>query len=183
VPADFHFAVKVPKTITHGARLVDVGPLLDTFLGEATALGDRLGCLLVQLPPSLAYDAHIAERFLTTLRERHTGSVAMEPRHGSWFTADADAMLVHHRVARVAADPALAPRGGAPGGWPGLVYHRLHGSPRVYYSDYDAPRLDALAEQLRAHAAAGHEAWCIFDNTALDAATGNALHVCARLAA
>ena len=57
------------------------------------------------------------------------------------------------------------------------MYYRLHGAPRIYYSPYDAPYLDALAHRLRDHAAAGREVWCIFDNTALGAATTNALAV------
>ncbi|RZJ02706.1 MAG: DUF72 domain-containing protein, partial [Haliea sp.] len=93
VPADFRFAVKLPKTITHIQRLADGGQLLDDFLAQAGALGDKLGCLLVQLPPSLALVPEIAEKFLVDLRARHQGPVAMEPRHASWFTAEADALL------------------------------------------------------------------------------------------
>jgi uncharacterized protein YecE (DUF72 family) len=62
------------------------------------------------------------------------------------------------------------------------VYYRLHGSPRVYYSDYPPEYLDALAEKL-ARAAAGAEVWCVFDNTAEGAAAANALGVAQRLAA
>ena len=53
VPADFRFSVKVPKVATHERRLVDADDVLDSFLAEATQLGDKLGPLLVQLPPSL----------------------------------------------------------------------------------------------------------------------------------
>jgi uncharacterized protein YecE (DUF72 family) len=55
-----------------------------------------------------------------------------------------------------------------------LAYYRLHGSPRIYWSEYEPARLAAIAEQLREATAAG-ERWCIFDNTTLGAATGNAL--------
>ncbi len=84
------------------------------------------------------------------------------------------------QVARVAADPAPAPRGAVPGGWDGLVYYRLHGSPRMYYSDYPDAYLDELARTLAA-AARSAPVWCIFDNTALGAATANALKVVERL--
>ena len=67
------------------------------------------------------------------------------------------------------ADPVLVPGGEHPGGWSGLHYHRLHGSPRVYYSPYETPRLEALAETV------DDQAWVIFDNTASGAATGDAL--------
>jgi uncharacterized protein YecE (DUF72 family) len=165
VPESFRFSVKVPKTITHAQRLVDAGPLLDAFLAECAGLGARLGCLLVQLPPSLDFRAADAAAFYAALR------------HATWFTPEADALLREARVGRVAADPPRVPDGDLPGGWPGVEYYRLHGSPRIYYSNYEAEYLAALAERLQAGSAAGRTMWCIFDNTALGAATANALDV------
>jgi uncharacterized protein YecE (DUF72 family) len=81
---------------------------------------------------------------------------------------------VEHHVARVAADPAKVPAAAEPGGWPGLVYHRLHGSPRMYYSPYEDAALDALAASLTSAAA---DAWCVFDNTASGAAAADALRL------
>src|ERR1044071_6345908 len=63
VPPGFRFSVKLPRAITHERRLVGPSPRLDAFLAEATALGPALGCLLVQLPPSLAFDAPTADAF------------------------------------------------------------------------------------------------------------------------
>lgn len=177
VPPGFRFSVKVPRTITHDTRLFAPGPLLDAFLEGATALGDALGCLLVQLPPSLALEVAVATDFLAALRERFEGDVVLEPRHATWFTAQADTLLVERRVGRVAADPVRAPGGELPAGWPGIAYYRLHGSPRTYYSSYDTEYLVSLAEQLRVHAREGRRVWCIFDNTASGAAAGNALHL------
>ncbi len=182
VPDGFAFAVKVPREATHERRLVDTGDVLDRFLAEATQLGNKLGPLLVQLPPSLAYDAAVAGRFFAALRDRFDGDVALEPRHRSWFEAKAGRPLVKHRVARVAADPAVVPAAAEPGGWGGLVYYRLHGSPRTYYSPYPDGALDAIAEKLR-RAARSASAWCIFDNTALGHATANALDVLGRVRA
>jgi len=138
-------------------------------------LGERLGCLLVQLPPSLSFEPGVATAFFTALRSRSAAPVACEPRHASWFTPEAEEILIEFEVARVAADPARVPSAGEPGGWPGLVYFRLHGSPRIYYSAYEEEYLDALASRLEEHTAAGRQAWCIFDNTVLGAATRNAL--------
>ena len=81
----------------------------------------------------------------------------------------------------MAADPARVPEAGEPGGWPGLVYYRLHGSPRMYYSDYSPAYLDALAASISAARGRGAPAWCIFDNTAAGAATPNALDLLERL--
>lgn len=180
VPADFRFAVKVPRAATHERRLADAGDVLARFLDEATQLGDRLGPLLVQLPPNLAFDAAVAEAFFTDLRGRFAGGVVVEPRHRSWFTPAATRLITTHRVARVAADPAVVPAAAEPGGWDGLVYYRLHGSPKVYYSNYDAAYLDALSEKLTASASRA-ETWCVFDNTADGWATANALDVLERV--
>ncbi len=117
----------------------------------------------------------MADRFLDDLRSRTAGSVVCEPRHASWFTPDVDGLLGELRVARVAADPALVAGAGEPGGWRGLSYYRLHGSPRIYYSAYSPEALSEIAERLVSDAATGVETWCIFDNTAAFAATGDAL--------
>jgi len=176
-PADFRFAVKLPRTMTHEQRLKDCGDLLDRFVGEATGLGPKLGMLLVQLPPSLAFEAEVVEEFFSALRRRIDAPAACEPRHAGWFGPEAEELLQRLRVARVAADPVRAPGAGEPGGWKGLVYYRLHGSPRIYYSDYDEAALAEMRWRLQAHREAGVPAWCILDNTAAFAALGNALAV------
>jgi len=181
-PAGFRFAVKLPKTITHERRLVDAMPLLDAFLAQVDGLGDKLGCLLAQLAPSMAFDAAATRRFLQDMRKRHGGPMAMEPRHASWFTPEADALLDRHRIGRVLADPVLHDTATAPGGWPALVYLRMHGTPRVYWSAYDDALLVRVAQRLRQAQAEGAECWCVLDNTAGGAAVANALTL-SRLAA
>ena len=174
-PARFRFAVKLPKAITHERKLVDAMSPLDEFLAQVVGLGDKLGCLVVQLPPSLAFDAGTVERFLTALRRRHAGLVALEPRHASWFEPAANVLLARHEVARVLADPVLYPSAAAPGGWPALIYLRLHGSPQRYWSRYEDAVLERLAKRLRLAQEEGSACWCIFDNTAGGEAIGNAL--------
>lgn len=180
-PPGFRFCAKLPRTITHERRLVDADDALATFLAEAGGLDDGLACLLVQLPPSLQFDAAAADGFFASLRARTNVAVVCEPRHPTWFSGDADELLARWKVARVAADPARVPEAAEPGGWRGLAYYRLHGSPRIYYSSYDADYLGALAARIRADLEAGREVWCIFDNTAAGAATQNALDLMARL--
>lgn len=175
VPEHFRFSVKLPKTITHQQRLLNCAGLLDTFLAQVSGLGERLHCLLVQLPPSLAFEADTAAEFLRALRERHGGPVALEPRHASWFTAPAGALLEAWQVGRVLADPVVHEAGRNPGGFAGLVYVRLHGSPRMYYSAYTPAVLNALIVRLQLAAASDADVWCLFDNTAEGAAVGDAL--------
>ncbi len=181
VPPGFRFCAKLPKTITHQLKLVDADDALDTFLAESAGLGAGLACLLVQLPPSLQFHADTADRFFAALRARTVVAAVCEPRHPTWFGTDADDLLARWKVVRVAADPARVPEAAEPGGWRELAYYRLHGSPRIYYSAYDADYLDALAARIRVDVDAGREVWCIFDNTAAGAATQNALDLQARL--
>lgn len=172
VPAGFRFSVKVPKLISHVQRLQACDQALDEFVLQCSGLGDRLGCLLVQLPPSLAFDESVAEAFFISIRRCFPGPVVLEPRHESWVGAEA--LLVHYHIAQVAVDPSRISTDSTPRGWPGLKYWRLHGSPRIYYSPYELPRLERLGVELQTATAEGQSAWCIFDNTASGAALGNA---------
>lgn len=177
VPERFRFAAKLPRSITHDCRLAGALPLLDAFLGEVGALGEKLGVLLIQLPPSLALDARRAGTFLRAFRARHAGGLCIEPRHASWFGEVADALLHRHRIARAGADPALSPVAAVPSGDTALCYTRLHGSPRMYYSDYDHARLQAVSRRLRKEQHRGADSWCIFDNTAAGHAVPNAVEL------
>jgi len=163
----------VPRAITHEQALRRTRPALERFLDEVKGLGKKLGPLLVQLPPSFEFDRRVAARFFEMLRERCTAHVVCEPRHATWFTPAADALLVAHQVGRVAADPPPAPGAERPGGWQGIVYYRLHGSPRKYWSRYSAQRIESLAKSMNAMPAR-IDCWCIFDNTASGAALENA---------
>jgi len=175
-PDTFHFAVKVPRTVTHERRLVDTAEPLDRFLAETAALGAKRGPVLVQLPPSLAFEPAVAAAFWRELRDRFGGEVVCEPRHRSWFGDEADRLLQTWQVARVGADPPPVPHADEPAGWAGLRYLRLHGSPRMYYDAYDEAYLDRLAGRLVGWAQHA-PLWCIFDNTAAGAATLNAFQL------
>ena len=183
VPAGFRFSVKLPKAITHEARLRRCGDALDRFAGETAGLGRKLGGVLVQLPPSLAFDARMADTFFAMLRRRFVQPIACEPRHASWFDPRVDVVWQRYAIARVAADPARTPEAARPGGAGRWAYFRWHGSPRMYYDAYDDARLDALADQLRAASGPGRVAWCMFDNTAAGHALADAARLQARLAA
>jgi uncharacterized protein YecE (DUF72 family) len=177
-PPDFGFSVKLPKAISHTARLANADDLLAAFAAQVSGLGKKLKVLLLQLPPSLPYDPDIAADFLEDLRRRFSEvGLACEPRHASWFGAEAHACFIDNGVARVAADPVLIPGGERPSGWTGLRYRRLHGSPRVYYSEYGPEYLATLSETMRGEHETGEPSWCIFDNTASGAATGDALQL------
>jgi uncharacterized protein YecE (DUF72 family) len=181
VPDDFAFAVKAPREITHRFRLASADAALDAFLEQVAGLGDKLGPLLFQLPPSLHFDKERVGAFFAALRQRFAGSVVCEPRHPDWFTADIEALMAEFRIGRVAADPPIVGAAAQPGGWSGVRYLRLHGSPRVYHSEYGADRLERFARLLTSAGDDRALAWCIFDNTASGAAIANALALQQRL--
>jgi uncharacterized protein YecE (DUF72 family) len=175
VPPTFRFSVKIPKTITHDARLRRARVPLQRFLEEIRGLGRHLGTLLVQLPPSLPFDVKVARRFCALLRQLYRGPVVMEPRHITWFSTSAGRLLAKHEVARVAADPALTVEAALPGGArETLQYYRLHGSPRMYWSNYSRAYLKKLAAALDGKKSS---VWVVFDNTAAGCATANALQL------
>lgn len=182
VPDGFRFAVKMPRLITHELALRSSARPVDDFATDIEGLGDRLGPVLIQLPPGLAYEGPVVKRFLHIVRDRITGAVVCEPRHPSWDSAAATAALAEQHVGRVAADPPRLGPEEEPAGWLGptgdgaaaTIYYRLHGRPRTYWSNYGH---DALADWSRRMARwpAQADVWCIFDNTAAGAATANAL--------
>lgn len=178
VPADFAFSVKLPKAISHQKRCVDCADELQQFLDESAGLGDKRRLLLLQLPPSFEFEEQRMDRFFALCRRAQAPPIVCEPRHASWFTSEANELLEAWGIARAGADPARVPGSQTPGGWTGMSYFRMHGSPRVYYSSYPAESLDRLAAAMLT---APNEAWCIFDNTASGAAAGDALALRSRL--
>lgn len=209
VPPDFVFAIKGSRYVTHMLRLRRAeAPLANFFAQGVLLLGEQLGPILWQLPPTLAFDADRARAFLEqlprTVREaerlaRHhdrrlagraatrapdgrDGRVrhALEPRHGSWFSPGALALVAEHDVALVAADTAgrHPTRPAAPGS--GHVYLRLHGSRELYRSRYTDAEIAAWARRCARHARAGHDVFAFFDNT--DAPAGHAPFDAERLA-
>ena len=181
VPSTFRFSVKISKAITHTSRLAGTTDLVARFIDEVSILETKLGCILVQLPPSLGFDAKVVEKFFKHMRSRTAVPIACEPRHESWFTETVDTFLRELNVARVAADPARVAAAAEPGGARAFSYFRLHGSPKIYYSSYSDEYLRELAVRLRKEAVGVRTVWCVFDNTTLGAGTRNALDLSAAL--
>ena len=175
VPDSFRFSVKIPRTITHDRHLRGIASELSAFLQQSSGLGDKLGGVLVQLPPSLAFDTRTANAFFKRLRGELPPAVAIacEPRHLSWFAPKLDAFWSRHNVNRVGADPSLIPAAAVPGNAGQWRYWRLHGAPQMYYSAYPAEALTALTKTLTALESVS-PAWVIFDNTAAGHAVRNA---------
>ena len=172
-PVNFRFAVKMPRTITHELKLQDARRPLLAFLAQTEGLAKKRGPILMQLPPSLAFDSSVVPRFLKMVRKVYEGPIVCEPRHPTWFSPAVASLLNRYRISRVAADPPVVPEAAVPAGWPDVAYFRLHGSPRKYWSRYDGGVIATLAATIRRLSGA-REVWCVFDNTASGAAMENA---------
>ncbi len=171
-PPEFRFSLKLHRSFTHFHKLASTEGL-EEFIETASNLQEKLFAILMQLPPSLQFDEATASTFFSALRRYYDGYVALEPRHPSW--EEAEALLDELRIARVAADPPRFETDSEPGGYGEFAYFRLHGSPKIYYSEYREEFLRALARKLVTHPA--KEKVVIFDNTASGAAIKNALEL------
>lgn len=206
VPADFVFAVKGGRYITHLRRLRDCeAPLANFFASGLLALRGKLGPILWQLPPFQKFDAPKLEAFLALLPRTTRQAAALgarhdhrlerpflevdadrplrhtlEVRHDSFVTPAFIALLRRHDIALCVADNAR--------GWPVLedltsdfVYVRLHGHTRLYASGYSAPSLDRWAGRIRSWLKGGRDVYAYFDNDSKIRAPYDALNLAARL--
>ncbi|MDF3308249.1 DUF72 domain-containing protein [Rhodococcus sp. T2V] len=207
-PDDFVFAVKGGRYITHMKRLVGVEAALANFLASGVlALGPKLGPLLWQLPPTLAFDAASLAAFLdrlprttaeaATVAARHDDKLtddrtwteidadrpvrhALEVRHHSFEAEEAQELLRAHDVAFVVADTA--------GRYPfveavtsDFVYLRLHGDKEQYASGYTDEALDEWARKIERWRGQGLDCFAYFDNDMKGYAPFDALRLIERL--
>lgn len=178
----FRFSVKLSKTFTHEFHLKPGPKDLAANLRDVMELDEKLGCILVQLPPSLIFVETDAATFLDEMRETYQGPIAFEPRHASWDEPEALALQKRFQISRVIADPQpYFARSWSFADFHGVAYLRLHGSPEIYQSRYDDASLDNYARELRGWQTQGLECWCIFDNTTFGHATEDALRLQRRL--
>jgi len=152
-PANFAFAVKVSRFITHIKRLKNSEEAVEKFVGRAKILAEKLGPLLYQLPPNMHRNDEVLESFLPTLPQgmKHV----FEFRHQSWLEDKVFQILHKHNVGFCVFDmpsiscPLVATAD--------FAYVRFHGSTGLYYSCYSdeelvdwAKRLANLAQNLKA---------------------------------
>jgi len=170
-PDGFTWSVKASRFITHIRRLRDPEEPLARFMESLEPLGDKLGPVLFQLPPSLIFDAHLVQSFCRSLPPgRH---YVIEARHGSWISDAALTCLKEGHVAWCISDTA--------GRYPyreaatsDFVYVRLHGSKRLYASCYSDDELSAWAARIRS---CELDTYVYFDNDFMGYAPTNALRL------
>ncbi len=175
-PPDFRFAIKGNRWVTHQKRLLDVEDSLLRERERAEGLKEKLAVVLWQMPRGLKKDLPRLQEFLKLLR-KHWGGVrhAVEFRHKSWFDEETARVLAEHSVANVLSDAK---------DWPlwdavttDLVYVRLHGHERTYYSSYSSESLREWAQRVRQWVGEGRSVHIYFDNDAGGYAPENALEL------
>ena len=159
-PPGFRYAVKVNRFITHLKKLVDCPDEVDRFIILARKLGDTLGPLLYQLPPSLHQDLPRLEGFLARL----PGDLeqVVEFRHKSWYDEPTLELLDRHGVGFVCHDlkGLISPR------WASgrTAYVRFHGSGGRYSGRYSDDALVEWTDWIVDQARQGRSVWCYFNN-------------------
>ncbi len=170
-PDDFVFAVKVSRFITHIKRLRDIEEPVNTFLGRARILEEKLGPLLYQLPPNMHRDDGRLDSFLSILPQgmKHV----FEFRHESWLDEGVFDLLRRYNVGLCVFDmPELACPLAATADF---AYIRFHGSTRLYSSCYSDEELADWAGGLTALAADLKAVYIYFNNDAEAFAVRNAM--------
>jgi len=171
VPADFTYAVKVSRFITHIKRLKDTGEAVEKFITRARILGDKLGPLLYQLPPNMHRNDEVLESFLSILPEgmRHV----FEFRHQSWLEEGVFQILQKYGVGFCVFDmpsigcPAIATAD--------FAYIRFHGSTGLYSSCYSDEELASWGKRLANLARNLKSVYIYFNNDAEAFAVRNAV--------
>jgi uncharacterized protein YecE (DUF72 family) len=160
VPAHFRFAVKVSRYLSHVLRLVRPEEPVQRMLERCAGLGDRLGPLLLQLPPDMQADPERLSEVLALLAPH--ARVAVEPRHPSWWTERIAAVLREHGATLCWADRrgAIAPTW-VPSPWRYVRYHEGRGAPRPCYRPDE---LTPWVRRLAAEAERTDDAWVYFNN-------------------
>ena len=159
-PPSFRYAVKVNRFVTHMKKLLDCEEEVDRFISLARQLGDKLGPLLYQLPPSLRRNLERLDAFLGRL----PGDLehVVEFRHKSWYDEEVLAALDKHHVGFVTHDMKglVSPR------WASgkAAYVRFHGAGGKYWGRYSDDALLEWTDWVLEQASVGRSVWCYFNN-------------------
>lgn len=175
VPANFRFALKVPRSVSHANKL-ETPKLIDPLIEGARVLGLKCGPILLQTAPSFEFEGPRLSKFIDYIRRSFDGSIVIEPRHVSWFSKSALSLARRLDISLVAADPGpkkvfeaqAVLRGNS------VNYVRLHGQPKIYVSSYSEDFLRRLVRYWNL-SKLSKPTWVIFDNTAIGYSFANAI--------
>lgn len=171
-PEKFKYSIKVPKIITHTKKLVGCEAELGEFYKVCeSGLKDKLACALFQLPPSFHYTPERLELIIASLQPGFCNAV--EFRNASWWTEAVYQAFRQHKLTFCSVNYPKLPTDIVATG--ATAYVRMHGNPRLLYSEYSEAELDDVLHQLAAHKL--KQAFVYFNNTASTAGILNALNM------
>lgn len=147
-PDNFIFSVKTSRYLTHIKKLNEPKEPWQKFINNAKNLKEKLGPILVQLPPNLKSNPERLEKFLKIAGKKY--KIAVEVRNETWYNTDIYAILKKHNAAMVLADNRGEPlfSGREIPLTADFVYIRMHGPTGLYGSKYTDKQLGALAEKI-----------------------------------
>lgn len=170
-PEGFSFSAKMPRSITHFKKFEDTARMVSDFYGLLReGLKEKLACVLIQLPPTLAY----SEQKLQKIIEQADPSFnnVIEFRHQSWWRPDVQRVMAKHNISFCGVSFPKIPNDDAVINTP-LCYYRFHGVPKLFYSEYDEAFIEKIYRQIEKNKKV-KKAYIYFNNTASLAALHNA---------
>ena len=171
-PDRFVYSIKAPKLITHTKKFVDCAhELVEFYEACESGLKDKLGCVLFQLPPSYHYTPERLALILTNINPDFDNVI--EFRNTSWWTKEVYQAFIQHKLIFCSVNYPKLPTDVI--ATAKTAYVRLHGNPRLFYSEYSYDELNELMHQLAAHKF--KQAFVYFNNTASPAGILNALTI------
>ncbi|MCX5419733.1 DUF72 domain-containing protein [Streptomyces sp. NBC_00078] len=172
VPEGFVVAVKASRYLTHIKRLKDPEEPVDRLMSHAAGLGDRLGPVLVQLPPTLKEDAELLDECLGCFPSGTR--VAVEPRHDSWWTTAVRKVLEARGAALCWADARSRPVTPL---WrtTDWGYVRFHEGRARAWPHYGRRALETWAGRIAKSWTADDDVYAYFNNDATGAAVEDAM--------
>lgn len=164
VPDNFRFCPKISRYITHIKRLKDSEESLEKFFDVFEPMKNKMGPVLVQLPPSLKFDATVAEHFFKVLKHDYREyEFAFEVRHETWLHNDSLDLMAKYDIAFVVSQSGV--------GFPYSemvtsknIYIRFHGPEQLYASLYTDEMLQSFADKFKKWIKEGHIIWVFFNN-------------------
>lgn len=176
-PGNFRFCPKISRLITHHLRLAGIEEPVKKFFTVFDAMREKLGPVLIQLPPGLTYDRAVISDFLGLMTEKYFYyRYAVEIRHRSWLNDEFLSLLSEYNTSLVIADSGTR--------YPfsetittDFVYIRLHGRNQLYVSDYSEEVLKTYADKIAAWLSDGRNIWVFFNNDYHGYAVKNAIRL------
>lgn len=176
-PHTFSFCPKLSRYITHQMQLVNIDESLDKFFGVFKPMKERLGPVLIQLPPGLSLDITLISNFFNLIQSHYCDfRLAVEIRNRSWIKDEFFELLEKLRIGFVIADSGNR--------YPtsekistDFVYLRFHGRENLYASDYSERVLNEYADKIINWIKEGKDVWAFFNNDYYGYAVKNALRL------